>query len=96
MKGIAYCEKRYVAVAAETDDGGRITPLWIRWPDGRKFIVEEVLDSQQAASRKVGGNGIRYVVRVSYTDEHNDTCCKETFLFFEDPLWFVEEIIREQ
>lgn len=95
MKGIAYNEKKYVAVAAETSIEGTVTPLWIKWSDGRTFTVDKVIDCQQAAARKVGGNGIRYVVRISITDAHDQIHRKETYLFFEDPLWFVEEDIPE-
>lgn len=84
MKDIACREKHYVQVIASFDADGRITPLRIVWDDGRHFDIDRVLDRRRAASLKTGGTGIRYTVRV-----HGRT----TYLFFEDPRWFVEAIV---
>jgi hypothetical protein len=35
---------------------------------------------------KVGGFGLRYLIRIGKT---------KTYLFFEGPCWFVEEIVPE-
>lgn len=73
--------KVYVAVTARFDLDGAVTPLSIEWEDGRVFEVDKILDSRRAASLKAGGIGMRYLCRIQN---------KETYLFFEEPRWFVE------
>ena len=82
VKGIESRRKHYVQVLARTDEDGRITPVSITWEDGRTFEIDRVLDMRQAASLKVGGTGVRYLVRIGQAT---------TYLFHEDPRWFVEE-----
>ena len=82
VKGIDSRRKHYVQVLSRTDEDGRITPVAITWEDGRTFDIDRVLDCRQAASLKVGGTGTRYLVRIGQTS---------TYLFHEDPRWFVEE-----
>ena len=81
VQGIESREKRYVKVASVTDEDGRITPLSIEWEDGRIYEIDRVLDIRQAASLKVGGTGTRYLIRIGNA---------VTYLFHEDPRWFVE------
>ncbi len=87
VRGIKNREKKYVEVLARHGCDGQVTPLCVVWDDGTSFEIDRVLDKRQAASLKVGGNGVRYLIRVG---------SRETFLFFEDPLWFVEAIVRDQ
>lgn len=70
-----------VEVIARFAIDGCITPLQIIWSDGRTFEVDKVLASQRAASLKAGGQGTRYTIRIG---------CKQAYLYFEDPIWFVE------
>lgn len=72
--------KKFVEVVARFDEDG-ITPLSIQWPDGRVFDIDRVLDARPAASITVGGFGIRYTCKIGK---------KETYLFYEEPRWFVE------
>ena len=81
MRGIESREKRYVKVTAVTDEDGRITPVSVEWEDGRVYEIDRVLDRRQAASLKVGGTGMRYLVRIGQAT---------TYLFHEDPRWYVE------
>lgn len=81
VKGIDSREKRYVKVVSVTDEEGFITPVSVEWDDGRIYEIDRVLDRRQAASLKVGGMGMRYLVRIG-----NAT----TYLFHEDPRWYVE------
>lgn len=74
-------EKRYVKVISKTDEEGRVTPLSIIWEDGRTFAIDRVLDRRRASSLKTGGTGIRYTIRVGGS---------ETYLYHENPRWFVE------
>ena len=82
---VARC-KRYVSVEAVFDEEGRILPTAIRWDDGRRFAIDEVRDVRRAASLKTGGDGMRYTVRIG---------TNITYLFHEQPRWFVEERIAE-
>ena len=49
-------------------------------------VPRAVLGRRRCASLKVGGEGVRYDVVVGNA---------HTFLFHEDPRWFVEEIVPE-
>lgn len=86
VKGIQTRRKRYVKVTADFEEDGTLTPLSITWEDGRCFPIDRILDKRQAASLKVGGNGVRYLVRIGES---------EAFLYYESPRWFVEEKIWE-
>ena len=86
MKGISRRIKRYVAVSADFSEEGKLTPTAVTWDDGRRFPIDRVLDARRAASLKTGGDGIRYTIRVGSST---------TYLFFEDPRWFVEEKVAD-
>ncbi|KNZ41515.1 hypothetical protein [Acetobacterium bakii] len=73
--------KKYVKVIAEFEEDGRIIPLRIFWEDGRVFEIDRILDVRPGVSRKVGGQGIRYLCRILN---------KEVCLFYEEPRWYVE------
>ena len=81
VQGIDYREKRYVKVVSSTDEDGSIMPLSIEWEDGRVYEIDRVLDRRQAASLKVGGTGLRFLIRIGEAT---------TYLFFENPRWYVE------
>ena len=86
MKGTVARRKRYVSVEAIFDEDGRMLPTAVRWDDGRRFSIDEVRDVRRAASLKTGGDGMRYTVRIG---------TNITYLFYEEPRWFVEERIAE-
>lgn len=73
--------KIYVKVNADFALDGKIVPQSIVWEDGRTFTVDDVTDIRRAASLKAGGQGTRYTCMI---------VGKERYLFYEDPLWFVE------
>ena len=75
------CRKAYVRVNLDVDEEGTITPMLIRWKDGRVFQIEQLKYKCRASSNKVGGGGIRYTVMIRG---------KESFLFHEGNKWFVE------
>lgn len=85
VQGIESRRRRYVCVTSLTDEEGATVPLSITWEDGRVFTIDRVLDARHARSLKVGGNGMRYLVRIGNA---------ETYLYFEGPRWFVEEKVR--
>ena len=74
-------EKVFVQVLVLFDEAGTMTPKSIRWEDGRVFSIDRMLYIRRAASLKAGARGIRYTCRI---------LGKQTYLFFEDPAWFVE------
>jgi hypothetical protein len=73
--------KVYVKVKAEFDTDGTITPKSIVWEDGTVYTIDRIMDVRRAASLKAGGIGLRYFCRIEG---------KETYLFYEDPAWFME------
>lgn len=75
--------KVYVAVTAEHQPDGSCRPRQIRFADsGKAYEIDKIISACRAASRKVGGTGIRYTVRIR---------SQETFLFDEENgKWFVE------
>ena len=73
--------KRYVKVRADFELDGRIRPLLFREEDGPAFRIDRVQDVRQAASRKAGGQGIRYVCEVEGSI---------AVLFHDEPYWFIE------
>jgi hypothetical protein len=86
VKGIAERVKRYVEVSVIFDVDGKMQPEEIHWFDGTIYKVDEVLDVQRRASLKVGGSGLRFFIRIGRS---------KTYLYFEQPRWFVEEIVLE-
>ncbi len=73
--------KVFVEVHAKFDPNGNVIPLSIIWEDGRVFEIDKVLEKRKAASTKAGGIGMRYTIRINH---------KETYLWYEEPKWFVE------
>ena len=79
--------KYAVGVRARFGADGTLTPLTIRWPDGRAFEIDRVLEVRNAASA-AGGSGRRYRVRI---------LGQERYLFYAPSYapggrlgWFVE------
>lgn len=75
------CRKAYVSVNVDIDEEGSLHPRLIRWKNGLVFQIDQVLFKCRAASKKVGGGGIRYTVMIRG---------RESFLFHEGDKWFVE------
>lgn len=73
--------KRFVKVLTEINELGEKSPKVITYED-RCFEIDKVLEIKKCPSMKVGGVGERYKVRING---------KETYIFFENGKWFVEE-----
>lgn len=82
--------KVYVPVDVEFRSDGKMLPRVITWEDGTKYEIDRVIDIQQAAARKAGGQGDRYTVKINGM---------QSYLFFERNAsqtgnnigrWFVE------
>jgi len=86
VQGIVDRRKKYVEVVASHAADGTIRPLAIKWDDGRIFNIDRVREARRATSLKVGGTGIRFLISVFG---------KDSYLFYENPRWFVEEKVVE-
>lgn len=75
------CRKAYVSVNVDVDEEGCVHPRYIRWENGLIFQIDQILYKCHAASKKVGGGGIRYTVLIRG---------RESYLFQEGSKWFVE------
>lgn len=75
------CRKAYVSVNVDVDEEGCVHPRYIRWENGLIFQIDQILYKCRAASKKVGGGGIRYTVLIRG---------REFYLFQEGSKWFVE------
>jgi hypothetical protein len=78
--------KLYVEVGVVYSPAGVMEPKYLRIaPDGGKYMIDKIYRHQRLASRKAGGCGICYFVRVRGQDAR---------LFYEDSpdacRWFVE------
>lgn len=65
--------KVYVKVKVDFNAEGIMLPREIIWEDGEHYAIDRVLDIQQAAARRAGGQGDCYTIRVNG---------RETYLFF--------------
>jgi len=87
IDNIMQLQRVYVGLRVSFGADGTMTPIEIKWEDGRVFEVDRVLDVRRAAS-EAGSMGLRYTVKIMG---------KVRRLFFEDawtdtgrPRWFVE------
>ena len=72
----------YLDVTARFSPDGRVTPLYIRWEDDRRFPIDRVLDVRRAASLKQGGIGLRYTCRIGG---------QIRYLFLDGTRWFASD-----
>lgn len=84
--GLQESYKLYVEVGVIYEPSGEMVPKYLRLtPTGEKYVIDRICRIQRAASRKVGGCGICYSVRIRG---------KNARLFYEDMpdacRWFVE------
>ena len=74
-----HCRKAYVSVNLDVDEEGVCHPRFIRWENGLIFQIDQILYKCRAASKKVGGGGIRYTVmirgRESYLFQEGTKMC---------------------
>ena len=75
------CRKAYVSVNLDVDEEGVCNTRFIRWEIGLIFQIDQILYKCRAASKKVGGGGIRDTVM---------NRGRESYLFQEGTKWFVE------
>jgi hypothetical protein len=80
-------QRVYIEMRVNFSADGNMTPVEIKWEDGRIFEIDRVIDVRRAAS-DAGGMGLRYTVKIMGQARR---------LFFEDtwsdtghPRWFIE------
>jgi len=80
-------QRVYVELRVSFSAEGNMTPVQVKWKDGRVFEIDRVLDMRRAAS-DAGSMGVRYTVKIMGQVRR---------LFFEDaysdtgrPRWFIE------
>lgn len=73
--------RKNIDVVANMSKIGFITPLYIKWEDGRIFEIEKILDIRKKASLKGGGMGMRYTCLIN---------SQEKYIWLDDYIWFVE------
>ena len=66
--------KAYVNMTVSFDESGRIKPRSLAWEDGRKYVMEKLLDCKPAAAMRADGQVERFTVRING---------HESYLFFE-------------
>lgn len=74
--------RKYIRVRVDYDEEGNALPLSLLY-EGRRLLIDRLLDRRPAAATKAGGQGMRYTIRIG---QH------VTYLFQDDQSrWFVEE-----
>jgi len=82
--------KVYVQVMVMFREDGMMLPRAFIWEDGRKYIIDRVLDVRPAHAERAGGQGDRYKIMVNG---------QQRYLFFEHSTeindkkvgkWFIE------
>ena len=81
MLSVQNYRKVYVSVMLRVSPDGAILPLAVTFEDGKTYIVDRIKFCTKAHATKVGGTGLRYTIVIQG---------KETYLFEENGLWFVE------
>lgn len=73
--------KKYISVTADFSENGQVRPVRLNWEDGRRFLIDRIIDVRKAASLKAGGIGIRYTCMISG---------KQIYLYKDQDQWFME------
>ena len=73
-------ERQYIGVTVRFDADGRITPLQVRWTDGRSWQVEKVLFREGFPLAGEQRSGVRFTVEVKG---------QEKLLFYNRERWYV-------
>ena len=74
-------EDKYISMVIFVDPTGKQTPMGFVTNEGRKIKINHCRGSENRASRKVGGVGIRYECEVGN---------KIVYFFDEEGRWFAE------
>ena len=76
-------KKVHVEVAVNFLKEGGMRPLWIRWEDGRKFLIDRVKFIERASAKVGSLLPVRYTCIVAGRE-------KRLYYEPEDMRWFVE------
>lgn len=69
-----------IGVVLSVSMNGEVRPIGIKWPDGRNFIVDKVLDVKPSACLEAGVAGTKYQCRI---------CGKEIPIYDDGGKWFL-------
>ncbi|MCL2867024.1 MAG: hypothetical protein FWF47_04595 [Clostridia bacterium] len=75
-----------VSVIAEYSLQGDVTPLSFRTEEGLSVSIDRVVRHMKAPALKAGGQGVCYVIRVSF---HERSIIRKLFHGLDDQ-WFIE------
>ncbi|MDO4540206.1 MAG: hypothetical protein Q4B48_03750 [Syntrophomonadaceae bacterium] len=81
LKNIENANKVYVEAIVRYDPEGGIHPLAITWEDGSRWAIDKVIDIRPQASRKAGGAGICYTIKIGRHQRQ---------VYLEEGRWFIE------
>ena len=73
--------KVYVDVEAHFSAEGHMVPRAVIWEDGRRYVIDRIVQIERCASQKAGGRGVRYTCMING---------QRSYLFYEVDKWFVE------
>lgn len=84
-------EKVYVEVLLHNTLEGFLLPFKFKTDHDDKFYIDKVINIEQAASLKAGGQGMRYSCQVviNTEDDHIFECRID--LYHDGDFWFVEQ-----
>ncbi|MBQ8749508.1 MAG: hypothetical protein IJZ29_03465 [Clostridia bacterium] len=82
--------KVYIEVCAVFDKAGKVTPIWLKWTNGKKFEIDKVTDIRKSASLKAGGTGIRYTIKIGEQTRYLFCECQNAWNEHNLCRWFLE------
>ena len=80
----------YVEVLLHNTLDGYLLPFKFKTEHGDKFYVDKVINIEQAASLKAGGQGMRYACQVVVHTEDDYIYECRIDLYHDGDFWFVE------
>ena len=63
-------DKVYVSVEVTFGPDGNMRPVSLKWEDGRVYPIDRLLSVRPSFSRKAGGQGDMYTVRIRGNECH--------------------------
>lgn len=82
LRKVLHRRKKYVEVETLHRLDGLVMPLAVKWADGRRFEVRKVMNVGRTMKGDKGGGSVMYHVVIAG---------RETYLYYEHPLWWVDE-----
>lgn len=73
-------EKTFVSALAICDNNGKQIPLYIKWIDGTKYKIDNILDMKPTGSIMFGGRTMKYTVEIKK---------KKAYIYYDNKHWYV-------